>query len=74
MSFEVHDCAAMSVKLKTAILLYENSNGHSGTSYATIHPVDCGEDNGPPVIRAGRPADRRYESRCPPHHAGCHPQ
>lgn len=58
MSFEVHDCAAMSVKLKTAILLYENSNGHSGTSYATIHPVDSGDGNAPPVIRAGRAADR----------------
>ncbi|WP_126447959.1 PRTRC system protein B [Sulfuricystis multivorans] len=57
MSFEVHDCAAMSVRLRTAILLYE-THGYPHISYATIHPVDCGDDNGPPVIRAGRPADR----------------
>lgn len=58
MSFEVLDCSAMSVKLTTAILLYEANGLRSGAVYATIHPVDCGDGSASPVIRAGRPADR----------------
>ncbi len=57
MSFEVHDHAAVSVELKTAILLYESRGGNGSMSYATVHPVDC-NGSGHPVIRAGRPADQ----------------
>src|SRR5574338_250207 len=58
MSFEIHDCTAMNVTLQKAILLYGSSNGFSGVSYATIHPIDAEKANSAPVIRAGRPADR----------------
>ena len=55
MSFEVQDCAANSVRLQTAILLY--GSDHGNLSYATIHPVDLPSPDASPVIRAGRPAD-----------------
>jgi PRTRC genetic system protein B len=55
MSFEVQDCAANSVRLQTAILLY--GSDHGNLSYATIHPVDVPSPDASPVIRAGRPAD-----------------
>ena len=55
MSFEVQDCAANSVRLQTAILLY--GSDHGNLSYATIHPVDVTTPAPPPVFRSGRPAD-----------------
>ena len=57
MSFEVHDCAAESVRLKTAILLYEGCYNPS-LRYATVHPVDTPAPDQPPIIRAGRPLDQ----------------
>jgi PRTRC genetic system protein B len=65
MSFEVQDCATTSISLQTAILFYGNGNNISGVSYATIHPVDGGDGQASPVIRAGRPLDRAsLEAAC----------
>jgi PRTRC genetic system protein B len=58
MSFEINDLDSSSVKLQSAILLYGSHGGYDAIRYATIHPVDCGQNGAAPVIRAGRPADR----------------
>jgi len=55
MSFTIHD-NSLEAALSSAILLY--GAGHSGVSFATIHPVTFNGENAP-VIGAGRPFDEK---------------
>jgi PRTRC genetic system protein B len=56
MSFSVRDQEASYLKMDCAIMLYSSDQGYAKQRYATIHPVEI-DENGAPVIRAGRPAD-----------------
>lgn len=56
MSFEVSDCAAHSMVMKSAILLY-GSHDYNNSRYGTIHSIDTSDKAAGPAIRAGRPLD-----------------
>ena len=47
--------ASATVRLSSALLLYE---GENGACYATAHPIELLDEGGRPVIGAGRPVDR----------------